>query len=392
VPREVSTEGEIPRVLVLLGNAALHGQERGNIEVFYAAKDVGVDALFVTHAEWGHAQIEPALERLGLRWTTLAYAYHFTKRLGPLGWVRNIGRLLAASWGLWNIIRKYRPTHIHAANQHYLFSVLPALWLTRVPLVYRLGDVPAQHHVLYRIVWKRLIVPRVQRFVCISEYVQRSLLAMGVAASKTQVLYSHPPERPDSRILFVSDPFDGVTVTYVGQIRPHKGVHLLIEAALSLCHVRDDVRFLLAGSVARNNPFALALIAKVQAAGMGDRIRFLGYVDDVPGLLAASDLHVCPSVCEEALGNVVLEAKVAGVPSLIFPSGGLPELIEEGRDGWICHTATERAIREQVAIFLDLNPKERTGVGAQAKASLERMGITKRSFAESWKRVFESTR
>jgi glycosyltransferase involved in cell wall biosynthesis len=215
---------------------------------------------------------------------------------------------------------------------------------------------------------------------------------MGVAACKTQVLYSHPPERPDGRASFVPDPFGGVTVTYVGQIRPHKGVHLLVEAALSLCHARDDVRFLFAGGVARNNPFALALIAKVQAAGMEDRIRFLGYVDDVPGLLAASNLHVCPSVCEEALGNVVLEAKAAGVPSLIFPSGGLPELIEEGRDGWICRSATDEAIRGQVTVFLELSSEERAEVGVQAKASLERMGITKHSFAESWKRVFESTR
>ena len=67
----------------------------------------------------------------------------------------------------------------------------------RTPLVYRLGDVPTQHNALYRFVWRWGIVPRVARFVCISEYIRRSLLATGVPAEKAQVLYSYPPERPE---------------------------------------------------------------------------------------------------------------------------------------------------------------------------------------------------
>ena len=54
------------RVLVVLGNSALHGQERGNIEGYRALQADGVEALFVTHARWGANEIEPFLARLGL--------------------------------------------------------------------------------------------------------------------------------------------------------------------------------------------------------------------------------------------------------------------------------------------------------------------------------------
>ncbi len=377
-----------PRVLVALGNAALNGQERGNIEALYAAKEVGVDALFVTHAAWGHRHLQPALDRLGLRWTALDYARHFTKQLSPLGWVRNVGRLLAASWGFWRIARRYRPTHVHAANPHYVLSVLPALLLMRTPLVYRLGDVPTQHHALYRRLWRWFIIPRAERFVCVSAYVRDRLVELGAPAEKTQVLYSYPPERPAAEPLEPPEPFAGTTVVYVGQIAKHKGVDLLVEAAVALCRARDDVRFLLAGAMARTNPFALALFGRVQAAGLGDRIRFLGYVEDVPGVLASAAVHVMPSVCEEALGNALVEAKQAGVPSVIFPSGGMPELVEHGRDGVVCRARTAEALREGIGELMDAEPERLAAMAMAARDSLGRLGITKHAFAEAWGTVY----
>lgn len=380
-----------PRVLVVLGNFALNGQERGNIEVFYAAKDVGVEALFVTHRAWGGHHIQPALDERDLAWTTLDYARHFTKRLSFGGWVRNVGRLLKASWELRRIARKYRPTHIHVANPHYFLSVLPALLLMRTPVVFRLGDVPTQHHILYRLLWRWFVIPRVEQFVCISEYVQKRLLESGAPLHKTQVIYSYPPERLRlSSSSAALEGFEGRTVVYVGQIAPHKGVHHLIQVATTLCQARNDVRFVLVGAISRQNAFALDLAGRVQVAGLQGRIRFLGYRDDVPGLLQGTDVHVCPSVCEEALGNVVLEAKQAGVPSVVFPSGGLPELIEHGANGWVCDAASVEELRKGILHFLQMDEEELAEAKATARDSLNRMGITKRAFAHAWLEVFKT--
>ena len=380
-----------PRVLVVLGNVALNGQERGNIEVFYATKGVGVDALFVTHSDWGHHAIQPLLDRLGLAWTTVGYARHFTKRLSLRGWAENLGRLLKASRGFWKIARRYRPTHVHVANPHYFLSVLPALLLTRTPVIYRLGDEPTQHHALYRVLWRWFIVPRVQTLVCVSEYVREKAIEAGVPPRKARVIYSYPPERPGASPAEGVAPleaFEGRTVVFVGQMARHKGVDLLVEVAVALCRSRDDVRFFIAGSISQRNAFALALAGKVKALGLGDRVRFLGYVNDVPGLLAQADLHVCPSVWEEPLSNTLVEAKQAGVPSVIFPSGGLPELVEHGRDGFVCEARTSEALKEGIEHFLDAEAGALREAGEAARASLERLGITKEAFAEAWLDVY----
>lgn len=376
-----------PRVLVVLGNLALNGQERGNIEVFNATKTAGVEALFVTHRDWGHYHIQPFLDRLGIRWTTLEYARHFTKNMGLRRWGRNVGRLVTGSWAFWKTMRAYRPTHIHVANPHYYLCVLPALLMTRTPIVYRLGDEPIQHHALYRALWRWGIVPRVQTFVCVSEHIRAKAIESGVPRDKTKVIYTHPASRPAPEPLDLPG-FDGRTVTYVGQIAPHKGVDVFVEAAMELCRALDDVRFLIAGAVSRTNPFALALFANVQAAGLADRIRFMGYVQDVPSLLAASDLHVCPSVGPEALSNTVVEAKLAGVASVVSASGGLPELITQDVDGRVCDPVTPQTLRETILDLLALSDRDLEAAGRAARTSMTRLGITAEVFTARWAEIY----
>jgi glycosyltransferase involved in cell wall biosynthesis len=379
------------RVLVVFGNIPLLGQERGNIQVFSALKERGVDSLFVTNHEYGHLHIQPALEQRGLKWTPANYAGRFSKDKGVKGWLKQIRDILQGSWRLWRIAQRYQPTHIHVANEQFFLCMLPALLLLPIPLTYRLGDKPNQHHWVYRTLWRRVLIPRVDRFVCISSFIKERLLDAGAPEHKTKVIYNYPPERsndtPDDDVL--PAPFDGQTVLYMGQLTRDKGVDLLVEAAIALCRERDDVRFLIAGDYSWKNPFAEGLIEQVEQLGLSGRIQFLGYVHDIPGLLAMSDVHVCPSVWEEPLSNVVVEAKQAGVPSVVFPSGGLPELITDGEDGLICEQKTAAVLKANIQRFLE-HPALQQRAGRQAQASLEEMGITKSAFAEAWEEVYES--
>ena len=67
-----------------------------------------------------------------------------------------------------------------------------------------------------------------------------------------------------------------------------------------------------AGQAVWGDPLQDELMQTVRAEGLDARVRFLGFVDDVEPLLAASDIHVCPSIHPEGLTNVVPEAKRAG--------------------------------------------------------------------------------
>ena len=241
---------EGPRVVVALGNEALFGQERENIEVLRAAREASVDALFLTNAVWGHRAIEPYLDRLGLRWERFRYPWHFRRSLPRREWLPNVARLATGSRHLLRVLRRYQATHIQVANPHYFLSILPALWATRTPLVYRLGDVPTAHHAFYRQLWRRAILPQTTRFVCVSEFIQRQIVALGAPLEQTEVVYALPPTRPpvtgdgglppdlrdeaDGR----QPRFAGRTVVFLGEVGEHKGIHLLVEAVGTLLRER----------------------------------------------------------------------------------------------------------------------------------------------------------
>ena len=373
------------RALVVLGNSALYGQERSNIEVYRALAADGVDSLYVTHATWGGQHIQPYLDRLGLRWTPLEYARHFRKTMKPRDVVRNAGAILRGSWRFWQIARAYRPTHIHVANPHYVLAVLPALLaLWRVPVVYRAGDTPTLHHALYRGLLRWFILPRTSVFVCVSEYIERAWHAVGAPAEKTHVVYSPPPARPPRPASDLPERARGGagrTVAFVGQVSPHKGVHHLVDAVALLGDRHPGLRLVVAG-----RPVSRAYVADLLArASKGARVEFLGYVEDVDGVLAAADVHAAPSQCEEALGLVVLEAKRAGTPSVVFRDGGLPELVvEPGVDGLVCEDPTPEALAEALDHFLSMDDAALARAGEAARASIDTIGSNEPAFRRAW--------
>jgi glycosyltransferase involved in cell wall biosynthesis len=110
----------------------------------------------------------------------------------------------------------------------------------------------------------------------------------------------------------------------IGRLHPNKGFDLLLEALA----VTREVSLWIAG----DGPLRSRLERHATRLGLGGRVRFLGWREDVPRLLAAADLLVCPSL-HEPLGNVVIEAWSAGLPVVATASDGPASLIENDESG-----------------------------------------------------------
>jgi glycosyltransferase involved in cell wall biosynthesis len=110
----------------------------------------------------------------------------------------------------------------------------------------------------------------------------------------------------------------------VGRLHQNKGFALLLEA-LSMTR---EVHLAIAGE----GPLRGALEDRARVLGVADRVRFLGWCDDVPALLAAADFLVCPSL-HEPFGNVVIEAWSVGLPVIATASDGPAALIEDQVSG-----------------------------------------------------------
>jgi glycosyltransferase involved in cell wall biosynthesis len=115
---------------------------------------------------------------------------------------------------------------------------------------------------------------------------------------------------------------------------------------------------------------------------------FLGFVENVPDLLRSREVLVAPSLVEEGLPLVVMEAKAAGIPSIVFPSGGLPEMIQHGVDGFVCRDKSIGVLVEALKSYLD-DPSLATRHGVAARSSLDRLGVPQ--YASRWLAVYEKT-
>lgn len=386
-----------PRVLACCGGMVqVAGLERMTFEVLGVLRERGAAVHCVVNS-WENAKIVALAEGIGATWSTGYYWYSFARRArSPLHWIRLAWDVAMTSRGLLRDARRFRPTHVLVPDFVAGLRNVPALAVLRrlgVSVVFRLGNAPDQG-AFYRKVWRWGIDPFVDRFVCNSAFTARELLAHGVRPDKVSIIYNCPPRRTGGP----AEPQErhGGRVIYVGQLIPGKGLDLLLDAVAIVARRRPEVSLDAAGDLEAWEPAAwkgyrAGLLARAAAADLAGRVRFLGHREDVPALMAASAVHCFPSrpSIREGFGLVSLEAKEAGIPSVVFETGALPEVIEHGRDGWVCATATAEALAEGIEYFLADAPR-REAAGRAALASLDRFSRGK--FAAAWWAVFENPR
>lgn len=140
-------------------------------------------------------------------------------------------------------------------------------------------------------------------------------------------------------------PPEAKVAIFIGRLAPQKAVDDLLSALDLLQHTEPDLRTLIVG----DGPLREQLVAKARAFTLDETVRFLGHRDDVPRLLAASDVLVLPSLYE-GLPNVVLEAMRSRKPVVATSAPGTTEVVIDGETGRLVPVrdvvALARALRE----------------------------------------------
>jgi glycosyltransferase involved in cell wall biosynthesis len=134
-----------------------------------------------------------------------------------------------------------------------------------------------------------------------------------------------------------------LTVACVGRIAPEKGQREFVAAAAMIRRLLPACRFMVYGAALFADDQTRRYDSEVRAAGARAGVEFAGWSAQVHEALARTDLLLVPSAAHEATTRVILEAHAAGVPVIAFRSGGIPEVMEHGRDGWLADSTEEMA-------------------------------------------------
>lgn len=134
----------------------------------------------------------------------------------------------------------------------------------------------------------------------------------------------------------------------VGRLHPQKGHSYLIEAATQVLAAHPTAVFVFVGAGQLRDTLAQAIAARNLTAN----IRLLGERDDIPQLLAISDLFVLPSLFE-GMPNVVLEAMATQVPVIATAVDGTVSLINDGKNGLLIPPRDSAALGAAITRVLD---------------------------------------
>ena len=214
----------------------------------------------------------------------------------------------------------------------------------------------------------RLTLPLVHRIICVSDSNRRDLIEeCSAVAAKTQTVYngvdpsafSSQPDRQTVRKELGTT--QGPVLVTIGRLADQKGHRYLLQALPRLLETWPQLCCLFVGEGELRD----ALHHMAIDLGVEQACRFVGVRADIADILAAADLFVLPSL-SEGFPFVLLEALVMGCPIVASRVNGIPELIEEGKTGFLVPAREPQALALAIQKLLS-DPAAASRMGAAGR-------------------------
>jgi glycosyltransferase involved in cell wall biosynthesis len=195
----------------------------------------------------------------------------------------------------------------------------------------------------------RMALKRFHGLAAVSDSVAQRLLNSGVAATKIRTIANGIDVEPFERAL--PSPalnFDGNKVIgMVARLDLQKGFECLLRAAHQLCGIFPALKVVIAGE----GPDRQAIENMIQRFGLQSSVILAGHHSDMPGIYAAIDIFVLPSL-NEGLPMTILEAMAASKPVIATRVGAIPSVIKEGETGLLVDPGDADGLRDALARLL----------------------------------------
>ncbi len=154
------------------------------------------------------------------------------------------------------------------------------------------------------------------------------------------------------------------TILFVGRLVAEKGVQVLLRAVPAVLQHHPDALFLIAG----RGPYEGELRALAAGLGVGDRVRFLGFIEETQKqrLMRQAHLITAPSLYEP-FGIIALEAMASGTPIVASSAGGLDEIVDHRQTGLKVPPGDHQAL---AAAIMEVLADETLARGMAARAAM----------------------
>jgi glycosyltransferase involved in cell wall biosynthesis len=342
------------RVLMLVDRLRRGGAERLLVGLATHLPRDRFDVVVCT-TRAGHGQLLEDLHAAGIEHLPFDRRHRFD--LAPL---LRLARLVRA--------RRFHVLHAHKFGANVWGTILGRL--SRVPVVM------AHEHTwsyegqpLRRFLDGQLIGRLAHAFVAVSKRDRDRMIAIeGVPPEKIVVMPTAfvPRAANGSGDLRnrLGIPSGATVIGTAAVLRPQKALHVLVEAFARLASSHPDAHLVVAGT----GPCGAPIEALARERGVADRVHLLGWIEDVAGLLKASDIAAISSDFE-GTPLFALECMAHGVPLVSTDVGGIADVLEDGRSVLLVPRRDPEALAGALTALLDDTERRQ----ALASAAAERL-------------------
>lgn len=316
------------RIAIISGAGIVSGKEVMSLELGEGLRAAGEEVRFVT-ARWGNGEFARRARVQGFTVERMWIGFiSATLRLKPLWWTTD--QLLhwpALYLGYRRFLREFQPEKVIHTNWHHVIVLWPFLTAKR--------DIYWAHEVMgntrqYRALFRRLS-RRCGKFIAVSRATAEALAALGVPAQKVTTIYNGLVDD------FSEAPFttaeQPVKIGIIGQVGAWKGHEDLFHG---FALVKDEVPAAELHVFGDGTPeFITGLRALAERLGIAARITWHGFVAEQQQIYGNLSVVIAPSRVVESFGMTAVEAALFKLPVVASRIGGLAEIVEDGKTGFL---------------------------------------------------------
>ena len=297
------------------------------------------------------------------------------QRINGLGRSINLVADISALLQIIKIIREFKPNfiHTHTAKAGVLGRIAGLLANRNAKLIHTyhghlLTGYFSPIKTKFIILMERILAKFSFKLICVGSKVRDDLLKVKIGDLNKYIIigpgikFGELPIRNLSRLNFDID-LDDIVIIFLGRITGIKRPDRFCNIVLNLAKRHPKIRILIVGS----GDLEASMHKKLSE--IKERVDFLGWRSDVENILACADILLLTSD-NEGTPTSVIQAGMAGVPTVATNVGSLPEVIENGVTGILTDPDEDALAMALESLVLD--PELRKNLGENAKKDMSR--------------------
>lgn len=358
---EVASDSAKKRILYVITKANWGGAQRYVFDLALRSKHAGHDVLVVFGTEG------ELINRLREQNIPMKAISGLQRDLSGMQEVRSFQNLL-------RIVREFNPDVIHGNSSKAGGLAVLAGRLARVPRIVFTSHGWAFNE--QRPLWQKAVIGLFHYAtvllshvtICVSHALVRDARWMPFVAHRFHVIHNGISSidflsKEKAREILAPKSTSTTWIGTIAELHPTKGLDVLIDAfALLAAKDPSPILVIMGGGEEESR-----LRGSIERQGLSERIVLTGFVNNAQTYLSALDVFVLPSR-SEALGYVLLEAGLAGLPAIGTRVGGIPEVLEDGVTGLLVPPGDPHALAAALtAVVADSSLRVRLGTALNQK-------------------------